>query len=142
MRLSRSHIADDEWRAMFMDDNPRLTPRGFGVGRRHGVRCRWRRGGRWARTAAMCDDAAEKELREECERMSDVELLAVVVSDEYRDDVRQLARRVLAARLGVPGVDTDLIITAAVTALKLRAAQCHLCVAATDVAERHEFLVC
>ena len=31
MRLSLSHIADDEWRAMFMDDNPRLAPRGFGV---------------------------------------------------------------------------------------------------------------
>jgi hypothetical protein len=26
MRLSLSHIADDEWRAMFMEDNPRLAP--------------------------------------------------------------------------------------------------------------------
>jgi hypothetical protein len=31
MRLSLSHIAEDEWRAMFMDDNARLAPRGFGV---------------------------------------------------------------------------------------------------------------
>ena len=31
VRLSLSHIADDEWRAMFMDDNPPLAPRGFGV---------------------------------------------------------------------------------------------------------------
>jgi hypothetical protein len=31
MRLSLSHIADGEWRAMFMDDNARLAPRGFGV---------------------------------------------------------------------------------------------------------------
>jgi hypothetical protein len=31
MRLSLSHIVEGEWRAMFMDDNPRLAPRGFGV---------------------------------------------------------------------------------------------------------------
>jgi hypothetical protein len=31
MRQALSHIANDERRAMFMDDNARLAPRGFGV---------------------------------------------------------------------------------------------------------------
>jgi hypothetical protein len=31
MRLSLSHIADDEWRAVFMGENALLAPRGFGV---------------------------------------------------------------------------------------------------------------
>jgi hypothetical protein len=31
MRLSLSHIADGEWRAMFMGENALLAPRGFGV---------------------------------------------------------------------------------------------------------------
>jgi hypothetical protein len=31
LRLSLSHIADGGWRAMFMGDNARLAPRGFGV---------------------------------------------------------------------------------------------------------------
>jgi hypothetical protein len=30
-RLSLSHIADGEWRAMFMGENALLAPRGFGV---------------------------------------------------------------------------------------------------------------
>src|SRR5262245_57693353 len=73
---------------------------------RRGERGGWRR----ARTAAMCDDAAAKELREEHERMSDVKLLAVLVSDEYRHEVRQLARSVIAARLGVPAADAVAIL--------------------------------
>ena len=87
----------------------------------------------------MCDDS---DLWEEYERKSDVDLLVVLMSDAYRDEVRGLARRVLAARLGVPVADAALVITTAVTALAARAAGCHLCVAATDVAQRHEFLVC
>jgi len=31
MRLSLSHIADGEWRAVFMGENALLAPRGFGV---------------------------------------------------------------------------------------------------------------
>jgi hypothetical protein len=31
MRLSLSHIADKEWRAVFMGENALLAPRGFGV---------------------------------------------------------------------------------------------------------------
>jgi hypothetical protein len=31
MRLSLSHIADEEWRAVFMGENALLAPRGFGV---------------------------------------------------------------------------------------------------------------
>jgi hypothetical protein len=31
MRLSLSHIADKEWRAVFMGGNALLAPRGFGV---------------------------------------------------------------------------------------------------------------
>jgi hypothetical protein len=31
MRLSLSHIADDEWRAVFIGENALLAPRGFGV---------------------------------------------------------------------------------------------------------------
>jgi hypothetical protein len=31
MRLSLSHIADEEWRAVFMGVNALLAPRGFGV---------------------------------------------------------------------------------------------------------------
>jgi hypothetical protein len=31
LRLSLSHIADDEWRAVFMGENALLAPRGFGV---------------------------------------------------------------------------------------------------------------
>jgi hypothetical protein len=31
MRLSLSHIAEGEWRAMFMEDNGLLAPRGFCV---------------------------------------------------------------------------------------------------------------
>jgi hypothetical protein len=31
MRLSLSHIADEEWRAAFMGEDARLAPRGFGV---------------------------------------------------------------------------------------------------------------
>ena len=31
MRLSLSHIADGEWRAVFTGDNARLAPGGFGV---------------------------------------------------------------------------------------------------------------
>jgi hypothetical protein len=31
MRLSPSHIADKEWRAVFMGENALLAPRGFGV---------------------------------------------------------------------------------------------------------------
>jgi hypothetical protein len=31
LRLSLSHIADGEWRCVFMGDNPLLAPRGFGV---------------------------------------------------------------------------------------------------------------
>ena len=30
-RLSLSHITEDEWRAMFMDENALLAPRGYGV---------------------------------------------------------------------------------------------------------------
>jgi hypothetical protein len=30
-RLSLSHIADQEWRATFMGDNPLLAPAGFGI---------------------------------------------------------------------------------------------------------------
>ena len=31
MRLSLSHIADEEWRAVFMGETALLAPRGFGV---------------------------------------------------------------------------------------------------------------
>jgi hypothetical protein len=31
LRLSLSHVADNEWRSVFMGDNPMLAPRGFGV---------------------------------------------------------------------------------------------------------------
>ena len=31
MRLSLSHIANEEWRAVFMGENALLAPRGFGV---------------------------------------------------------------------------------------------------------------
>jgi hypothetical protein len=31
MRLSLSHIADEEWRAVFLGENALLAPRGFGV---------------------------------------------------------------------------------------------------------------
>ena len=31
MRLSLSHIADEEWRAVFMGEKALLAPRGFGV---------------------------------------------------------------------------------------------------------------
>jgi hypothetical protein len=31
LRLSLSHIAEGEWRCLFMGDNPRLAPDGYGV---------------------------------------------------------------------------------------------------------------
>ena len=31
LRLSLSHIAEGEWRCVFMGDNPRLAPEGYGV---------------------------------------------------------------------------------------------------------------
>lgn len=45
MRLSLSHIADGEWRCVFMGDTPRLArPRATGWPRRRGGRCTWPRG--------------------------------------------------------------------------------------------------
>jgi hypothetical protein len=32
LRLSLTHVADREWRSVFISDNPLLAPRGFGVG--------------------------------------------------------------------------------------------------------------
>jgi hypothetical protein len=31
LRLSLSHIADGEWRCIFMGDNPLVAPKGYGV---------------------------------------------------------------------------------------------------------------
>ncbi len=31
LRLSLSHIADGEWRCVFMGDNPLVAPKGYGV---------------------------------------------------------------------------------------------------------------
>ena len=31
LRLSLSHIAEGEWRCVFMGDSPRLAPEGYGV---------------------------------------------------------------------------------------------------------------
>jgi hypothetical protein len=31
LRLSLSHVADGEWRCVFMGENPMLAPKGFGV---------------------------------------------------------------------------------------------------------------
>jgi hypothetical protein len=44
LRLSLSHIAEDEWRAYFEGDNRLLTPKGYGVAPTPWAQCRSRCG--------------------------------------------------------------------------------------------------
>ena len=46
LRLSLTHVADNEWSSVFMGDNPMLAPAGTAWRRRRGPRCRWRPGRR------------------------------------------------------------------------------------------------
>jgi hypothetical protein len=39
--LSLTHVSEDEWRCVLMGDNPLFAPRGFGVAKTPGARCRW-----------------------------------------------------------------------------------------------------